>query len=62
MLTLEPITVTVKTAAKISGLSLSTLWPHITAGRIASTKVGNRRLVYLASLREFLNVNQHRAV
>jgi excisionase family DNA binding protein len=45
-----PLTVTVKEAARLSGLSRTTVWKHISSGLLRSTSVGRSRLVHFASL------------
>jgi excisionase family DNA binding protein len=44
------LTVTVKEAARLSGLSRTTVWKHISSGLLRSTSVGRSRLVHFASL------------
>ena len=50
----EPITVTVEDAMRLSSLGRSYLYECLADGRIASVKVGKRRLVNVASLKAFL--------
>jgi excisionase family DNA binding protein len=45
-----PLTVTVKEAARLSGLSRTTVWKHISSGLLRSTSLGRSRLVHFASL------------
>src|ERR1700735_4804912 len=45
-----PLTVTIKEAARLSGLSRTTVWKHISSGLLRSTSVGRSRLVHFASL------------
>jgi excisionase family DNA binding protein len=47
---LKPITVTVETALKISGLGRTKLYELINAGTIKTITIGRRRLVVYASL------------
>jgi excisionase family DNA binding protein len=46
----KPITVTVGTALRISGLGRTKLYELINEGRIRTTTIGRRRLVVYASL------------
>jgi excisionase family DNA binding protein len=48
------ITMTMKDAAKASGLSVRMLYELITAGKLKSVKVGRRRLVIVKSLTELV--------
>ena len=45
-----PLTITVKQAARLSGLSKTTIWKHISSGLLRSTSVGRSRLVHFSSL------------
>jgi excisionase family DNA binding protein len=54
METLAPLTVGVNEAMKLSGLGRSILYELLADGRIASRKVGKRRLIIYASLKAFL--------
>jgi len=45
-----PLTITVKEAARLSGLSRTTVWKHISSGRLHSTSLGRTRLIHFASL------------
>ena len=51
---LEPLAVTVSDAGKLSGLGKSMINELIAKQRLASVKVGNRRLVLLPSLKALL--------
>jgi hypothetical protein len=51
---LEPLAVTVPDAGKLSGLGKSMINELIAKQRLASVKVGNRRLVLLRSLKALL--------
>lgn len=51
---LEPITVTVDTARRLSGLGRSKIYDMIRTKQIESLTVDNRRLIVLASLRRRL--------
>jgi len=48
------ITLTLKDAAKESGLSIRTLYTLIGEGKLKSTTIGRRRLVIAKSLEELL--------
>ena len=50
----QPITVNLKTARRISGLGRSTICEAMYAGAIATLKVGKRRLLVYESLRDWL--------
>ena len=52
-----PITHTLNDAARITGLSRSTLYRHEQAGRLRMVRVGGRRLVCAASLRALVGVD-----
>jgi hypothetical protein len=54
---IEPITVTIPDALKISGLGRTKLYEMISSREIASVTIGTRRLVVLASLRRRLTPN-----
>lgn len=47
---MKPLTCSIQDAAKATGLSRSSIYNLIAAQRIATTKVGKRRLVQVASL------------
>jgi excisionase family DNA binding protein len=49
-----PLTVSVKEAARLSGLSKTTVWKHISSGLLRSTSVGRNRLVHFASLEQLV--------
>lgn len=53
-MTTEPITCTIDDAVRISGISRSRIYQLIETGKVTSTKVGNRRLVFVSSLRALL--------
>lgn len=50
----EPITVTVTEAKRVTGLGNTTIYVLLGNGRLKSTKVGTRRLIYMDSIRELL--------
>ena len=50
----EPITVSVAQARTMSGLGNSTIYELLRAGKIRSTQIGGRRLVFVDSLRALL--------
>lgn len=52
---LKPITVTVDTALRISGLGRTKLYQLIGSGEIKTVTVGRRRLVVYASLEDLAN-------
>jgi excisionase family DNA binding protein len=51
---LDPITVTIQQACALSGLSHTTIYKLINAGKLRSVKIGRRTLVTYASLRGLL--------
>jgi len=51
----NPISVSVRTAVRLSGLGRTRLYEAIGRGEIASVRIGRRRLVLFDSLRRFLN-------
>jgi hypothetical protein len=51
----KPLTVTVATARKISGLGNTTIWALIKARKLESTSVGRRRLIVYRSLEKLLS-------
>ncbi len=55
LVTSKPISITVKTARDMSGLSNTTVYELIKTGRIKTTKVGRRTLVIYSSLENLLN-------
>ena len=53
----EPITANVKTLASMLGLSERMVWKLIAEGKLRSTSVGKRRLVFVDSARQLLAEN-----
>lgn len=51
---LEPLTVTVESAAALSGLSRRTIWGLLKDGRLDSKMIGRRRLIPTQALKTFL--------
>jgi excisionase family DNA binding protein len=51
---LDPIAITVPTALRLSGLGRTKLYELIASKKIRSVRVGARRLIDFASLKEFL--------
>ena len=51
---LDPLTVTVAEAQRITGLGLTTIWALIAKKNLESVLVGRRRLILFASLRGLL--------
>lgn len=47
-------TVTMHEASRITGLGLTTITKLVGSGALRSTKVGRRRLIFMASLNELL--------
>lgn len=54
---IEPISVTVPDAIRITGVTRTKLYEAVREGRIATYKVGRSRLIDVKSLREFMNDN-----
>ena len=54
----EPLAVSVPKAAGAAGLSVPHLWREIALGKIASVKVGRRRLVMLKDLKAYLEARR----
>lgn len=55
---LEPISVTVKTACRITGLGPTTIYELIAADAVRSTKVKGRRLLDYASLKKLIRTDE----
>lgn len=53
-MTTELITCTIDNAVRISGISRSRIYQLIDGGKLSSTKIGSRRLVFISSLRALL--------
>jgi excisionase family DNA binding protein len=51
---MKPITVSVKTATELTGLSRSTIWKLLTAGTVESVSIGRKRLIKFESLEALL--------
>ena len=54
---LEPLTVTPKTASRLSGLGNTTIFAMCKDGRLESMLVNNRRLILYASLKRLLGLD-----
>ena len=57
---LEPLSVDIPEACRLTGLGRSKLYQLLGNGEIASVKVGKRRLITVASLRCWFDRLQHR--
>lgn len=55
MSTLAPITVDPKTAAKMIGVGIVTLYSLLASGRIPAAKLGKRTLIRVSDIDNFLN-------
>jgi excisionase family DNA binding protein len=53
-----PLTITIKRAQELSGLSRPTINRAIWSGRLRTTHVGSRHLIYFDSFQEMLGLNQ----
>ena len=51
---LDPLAVKISCAHELLGVSRTTIYGLISKGKIATVKIGKRRLVILASLKAFL--------
>ena len=51
----RPLTVTVETARKLSGLGHTKIWELIKDRKLATVSVGRRRLIIYASLEQLLS-------
>ena len=51
---LDPVTITVPMALRVSGLGRTKLYELLTNGEIQSVRVGSRRLIVFASLKALL--------
>lgn len=58
---MEPLTVTIARTEDISGLKKTKIYELINEGRLRTTKVGRRTLVYTSSIRELLGVEMKAA-
>lgn len=56
---IEPLSVTVKTAARITGLGESTIWSLIASGDIKCARVGRRTLPYMADIKALLGISSN---
>lgn len=59
--TIEPLSVDIPDACRLTGLGRSKLYELLGNGEIASVKVGKRRLITVAALRAWLDRLQHPA-
>jgi len=62
---LEPLTVDISEACRLTGLGRSKLYELLTANEISSVKIGKRRVIPVTSLRRFierLTAEQQRTV
>jgi hypothetical protein len=57
----EPLTITIKSAMELSGLSRATINRMMWGGKLRSTTVGSRRLIEYASFVAALGLNQSAA-
>jgi hypothetical protein len=54
----KPVTITISTAKKLSGLGHTTIWKLIKEKRLVTVHVGRRTLILFASLEALLNPSQ----
>ena len=55
---IEPVTITILDALRLSGLGRTKLYELLTKGEIQSVRVGTRRLIVFASLKALLTGNR----
>jgi excisionase family DNA binding protein len=55
---IEPVTITIPDALRLSGLGRTKLYELLTKGEIQSVRVGTRRLIVFASLKALLTGNR----
>jgi predicted DNA-binding transcriptional regulator AlpA len=53
-----PITITIKTAMELSGLSRPTINRRIWSGELKTTHVGSRHLIFFDSFQKMLGIDQ----
>ncbi len=53
-----PLTITIRTAMELSGLSRATINRAIWSGKLKSSCVGSRRLITYSSFEDLLGLNQ----
>lgn len=51
---MEPVTCSVSAAAAAIGVSRATLYNYLSAGKVESIRIGGRRLVKIASVRNLV--------
>jgi hypothetical protein len=56
---IEPLAVTVKTAARIMSRGESSIWNDIAAKELDTVLIGRRRLVLMRSIKRRLGIDQH---
>ena len=56
-----PLTITIRRAQELSGLSRPTINRAIWAGKLRTTHVGSRHLIYFDSFQEMLGLNPEAA-
>ncbi len=54
----RPVSVTVKGAARMTGLGESTVWALLADGRLQGTSIGRRRLVLVSSIETLLGISE----
>lgn len=52
---MNPLMVSIPEACRISGIGRSALYERISSGELRSAKVGARRLIHIADLRDFVD-------
>jgi excisionase family DNA binding protein len=55
---MEPLIIRIPDACRMIGVGRSKLYELLAAGEIEAVKIGARRLILLASLREFVEANR----
>ena len=57
----DPLAYDIPTAAGLCGIGRTSLYKEIDAGRVATVKIGSRRLVSRRSLEEFISLLEREA-
>ena len=50
----KPLTVTISTARRLTGLGNTSIWKLISEGKLKTARVGKRRLILYASIEELI--------
>jgi excisionase family DNA binding protein len=55
---LQPLALSIRQACAVAGVSRSTLYEEIAAGRLKSVRIGARRLILVEDLRDWLRAHR----